>query len=41
MLGKMLLIWPLAAQGLGLWGHQESPLGLDISISTKAKIRET
>lgn len=36
----MLLSQPLAAQGLGLWGHQESPVGLDISFSTRAITRE-
>lgn len=38
VLGKMLLSQPLAAQGLGLWEHEESPQGLDASFSTRAVI---
>lgn len=40
MLTKKLLSQPLVAQGLGLWAHQESSVGLDISFSTGAIIRE-
>lgn len=40
MLTKILLSQPLVAQGLGLWGHQESSVGLDISFSTRAITRE-
>lgn len=39
-LGKMLLVQPLAAQGLGLWEQEEPPHGLDTSFSSRAIIKE-